>query len=107
MQRTSGNTPSTLPETRARLDGSRGLRRRHILSDLGLAREPPSQTKHAILKVAALEADNTLQEAALTVHHACIQTLAGTNAIKLIENHNGVAFVQQVQIVAQTVPMQP
>jgi hypothetical protein len=59
------------------------------------------------LKVAALEADNTLQEAALTVHHACIQTLAGTNAIKLIENHNGVAFVQQVQIVAQTVPMQP
>jgi hypothetical protein len=59
------------------------------------------------LKVAALEADNTLQEAALTVHHACIQTLAGTNAIKLIENHDGVAFVQQVQIVAQTVPMQP
>jgi hypothetical protein len=59
------------------------------------------------LKVAALEAANTLQEAALTVHHACIQTLAGTNAIKLIENHDGVAFVQQVQIVAQTVPMQP
>jgi hypothetical protein len=58
------------------------------------------------LKVAALETDNTLQEAALTVHHACIQTLAGSNTIKLIENHNGVAFVQQVQIVAQPISMQ-
>jgi enoyl-CoA hydratase/carnithine racemase len=58
------------------------------------------------LKVAALEDDDKLQEAALTVHHACIQTLAGTNAIKLFENHNGVAFVQQVQLVAQPMPVQ-
>lgn len=56
------------------------------------------------LKVAALETDDKLQEAALTVHHACIQTMAGTPAIKVIENHNGVAFVQQVQLVAQPMP---
>ena len=54
------------------------------------------------LKVTALEDDDTLQEATLTVHHACVQTLAGTNAIKMIENHDGVAFVQQIQLVAQS-----
>ncbi len=57
------------------------------------------------LKVAALEDDNMFQEAALSVHHACIQTLAGTNAIKVIENQDGVAFVQQIQLVAQPVQM--
>ena len=57
------------------------------------------------LKVTALEKDNKLQEAALTVHHACVQTLAGTNALKFIENQDGVAFVQQVQLVAQPVQM--
>jgi hypothetical protein len=50
------------------------------------------------LKVAALEDDSDLQEAVLTVHHACIQTLAGSGAIKIIENHKGVAFVQAVEL---------
>lgn len=45
------------------------------------------------LKVEALEDDQDLQEAVLTVHHACIQTMAETPAIKLIENHKGDAFV--------------
>jgi hypothetical protein len=45
------------------------------------------------LRVTALEADARLQDAVLSVHHACIQTLTATPAIKLIENQNGVAHV--------------
>lgn len=53
------------------------------------------------LNVTALEADDALQDAVLTVHHACIQTLAGTRSYKIIENHNGVAFIQSVELVMQ------
>jgi ATP-dependent protease ClpP protease subunit len=56
------------------------------------------------LKVVALEEDQKLQDAVLSVHHCCIQTLSATNAVKIIENHSGVAFVvaQQQQLV--TIP---
>jgi len=46
------------------------------------------------LKVLALESDPKLQEAALTVHHACILTLSATDVCKIIENHLGVAYIQ-------------
>jgi ClpP class serine protease len=46
------------------------------------------------LNIVAWEDDDALQEAVLTVHHACIQTLTATPAYKIIENHNGVAFIQ-------------
>jgi len=49
------------------------------------------------LKVTPLEEDDELQDAVLSVHHACIHTLSGTPAFKLIENHNGAAFIQLVQ----------
>jgi hypothetical protein len=48
------------------------------------------------LKVIALEDNDELQDAVLTVHHACIQTLSATPALKIIENHLGVAFIQQI-----------
>jgi len=54
------------------------------------------------LNVAMLEDDQRLQEAVLTVHHACVHTLGATPAFKLIENHDGIAFIQ----VAQTVIVQ-
>lgn len=49
------------------------------------------------LKVAMLEDNSRLQDAVLSVHHACIHTLAATAAFKLIENHKGVAFIQSAQ----------
>jgi membrane-bound ClpP family serine protease len=49
------------------------------------------------LKVSMLEDDQRLQDAVLTVHHACIHTLSSTPAFKLIENQKGVAFIQIVQ----------
>jgi hypothetical protein len=50
------------------------------------------------IKVSSLEDSQKLQEAVLSVHHACIHTLTNTPAIKIIENQNGVAFIQQVVV---------
>jgi ATP-dependent protease ClpP protease subunit len=54
------------------------------------------------LKVQDLENDQELQEKVLTVHHACIHTLSSTGAFKIIENQDGVAFIQVAkQVVVQ------
>lgn len=45
------------------------------------------------LKITMLEDNQELQDAVLTVHHAYTLTLGATNAIKIIENHNGSAFM--------------
>jgi hypothetical protein len=37
-----------------------------------------------------------LQDAVLSLHHSCILTLNSTRAYKIIENHLGKAFIQQV-----------
>jgi hypothetical protein len=44
-------------------------------------------------KLTALEDDEKLNDAVLSVHHACIQTLLATNTAKIIENHRGASFV--------------
>ncbi|OJY19358.1 hypothetical protein [Pandoraea sp. 64-18] len=49
------------------------------------------------LKIVDLESDNTLQDLVLTLHHSLTLTFSQTSAIKLIENHKGVAFVQRLQ----------
>lgn len=49
------------------------------------------------LKVESLENDPQIQDTVLSVHHACIHTLSGTNAVKIIENQNGNAFIQGLQ----------
>jgi ClpP class serine protease len=61
-----------------------------------------SKCKEIGLKIEMLEESQELQDAVLTVHHACIHTLSSTPAFKIIENHNGTAFIQTAQIV----PMQ-
>jgi ClpP class serine protease len=48
------------------------------------------------LTVTDLEVDQKLQDAVLSVHHAFIHTLGATRAYKIIENHDGKAFIQQV-----------
>jgi len=45
------------------------------------------------LKVIKLEDDPKLQDAVLSIHHACIHTLTATQAFKIIENQNGIAFI--------------
>ena len=55
------------------------------------------------LVVEQLEADQTLQDLVLTVHHCYMHTMMNTAAFKMIENQLGVALVkQQVQAVIQS-----
>jgi ATP-dependent protease ClpP protease subunit len=49
------------------------------------------------LKVALLEDDQDLQDLVLSVHHSCMHTLSATPAYKIIENQNGVAFIEVAQ----------
>lgn len=59
------------------------------------------------LKVTALEEDDELQDAVLTVHHLCEQTITQTGVMKLIENQDGVTFAQVLQLAIQAVPTAP
>lgn len=45
------------------------------------------------LKIQRMEDDDTLQDLVLTIHHAYMHTFSSTNAVKIIENHNGVASI--------------
>ncbi len=80
-----------------------------IVQDLGSHELTLSHDRHISMEraqglgieVTALEDHPELQEAVLTVHHACIQTITATPAIKLIENHHGRAFIQTVEVVSQ------
>jgi hypothetical protein len=47
------------------------------------------------LRVRMLEDDNEFQDLVLTVHHCFMQAIMNTAAFKMIENHEGVAFVRQ------------
>lgn len=49
------------------------------------------------LEIFKLEGDSKLQNAVLSVHHSYVHTLSATNAYKIIENHNGIAFIQSEQ----------
>ena len=51
------------------------------------------QCKALGLTIIDLEADPTFQDLVLTVHHAFMHTFGQTSAIKIIENHKGVATV--------------
>lgn len=95
----------------ARRPGPRA-RATRVLKDLASHAQTLTHARHigfheadAIgLNVSALEADDPLQDAVLTVHHLCIQTLADTATMKLIENQNAVSWAQALAI--QAVPIQ-
>lgn len=57
------------------------------------------------LKVEKLEDDQTLQDLVLSVHHSCIHTLSNTPSIKIIENQNGIAFIQIAQMMPISNPV--
>ena len=46
-----------------------------------------------------LEDDQEFQDLILSVFHATTHTFNGTNAVKIIENHTGKAFVKQQQTI--------
>ncbi len=85
-------------------DANRADKANTAVKELGTHALTKSHARHISLKraqdiglnVIPLEADHELQDRVLTVHHACIQTLSGTPAVKIVENHKGVAFIENV-----------
>ncbi len=47
------------------------------------------------LKILSLERNQDLQDAVLTTHHAFMHTFSNTTSVKLIENHFGVAYIEE------------
>ncbi len=47
------------------------------------------------LSILDMESDEELQDLILSVHHSFVHTFNMTNAIKIVENHNGKAFIEQ------------
>lgn len=85
-----------------------------VVKDLGDHALTKSHARHLSLKrcqaiglkVKALEDDQALQEAVLSVHHAFILTLSQTGAFKIIENHKGIAMISVAQQVVLQGAMQ-
>lgn len=48
------------------------------------------------VNVSSLESDPELQDAVLSVHHAYVLTLDGSEVYKVTENQNGIAFMQRI-----------
>lgn len=79
-----------------------------IVTELSDHAETKSHSRHISMEkareigivVEQLEKDNELQDAVLSLHHACALTLSSTGAVKIIENHDGTAYIQQVTIQA-------
>jgi len=72
----------------------------HALT-LSHARHLDAETcKSMGLNIIMMEDDDKLQDAILSLHHACMLTLSSTPAYKIIENHNGIAFIKIANPVA-------
>jgi len=80
----------------------------HIIKELGDHALTKSHARHLSaskckdigLNIEMLEDDTDIQEAVLSVHYACMQTLSDKPAFKIIENQNGVAFIRSARVVA-------
>ncbi len=75
---------------------------RHKSHGMGIGRDA-ARDKGVVIR--DLESDQGLQDAVLSVHHATMHTFQGT-AVKIIENHLGVAWVKMTQQVSIQLPFQ-
>lgn len=87
-------------------DPDRTAKAQRIVAELGDHQLTKSHARHISIdavrkleiRVRALERDQKLQDAVLSLHHAAVLTLQQSAAVKIIENQNGVAFIQSVQV---------
>lgn len=59
---------------------------------------PAERCQKIGLNIKMLEDDNDLQDIVLTVHHAYMHTFSNSAAIKIVENHLGVATMHHIQL---------
>ena len=69
---------------------------RHIMIDV---------CKKLKMNIIPLEDDNDLQDLVLTAHHTFMHTFSRSGAVKIIENHRGIAFIESEGHI-QMAPMQ-
>jgi hypothetical protein len=50
------------------------------------------------LNIEMIEGKQTLQDAVLSLHHACMLTTSQTGAFNIIENQKGAAFIHAAQV---------
>jgi hypothetical protein len=67
----------------------------------------PRFLKSLGMKIDLLEADQQLQDKVLTVYHAAMHTFSATPATKIIENHDGRAFIKLHQEIVVQAPQPP
>jgi len=53
------------------------------------------ECKEIGLNITDLEDNQDFQDAVLTTHHAFMHTFSSTLCVKIIENHNGIAYIEQ------------
>lgn len=53
------------------------------------------ECKEVGLNITDLEENQDFQDAVLTTHHAFMHTFSSTLSVKIIENHNGVAYIEE------------
>jgi len=78
----------------------------HALTKSHARHLSPERCKKIGLNISMLEDDIKLQDSVLSVHHACIHTFSSTGAIKIIENHKGVAMISVAQQMLVQGPIQ-
>lgn len=79
----------------------------NIITELGDHSVSKSHSRHLSinkckeigLKIVDMEDDHNFQDLILSIHHSCIHTFSSTQAVKIIENQNDIAFIQQVQAI--------
>ena len=56
-----------------------------------------TKAKELGLKIYNLEEDDAFQDAVLSIHHCYMHTFSNSSAVKIIENHKGIATVSIAQ----------
>lgn len=75
-----------------------------VLKEFGDHQEHKSHARHISterckeigLKILDMEADNDLQDLILTLHHAYMHTIDRSRVTKIVENHLGIAYIEQI-----------
>jgi ClpP class serine protease len=69
----------------------------HALTMAHDRRIPIEALKNIGVKVSVLEDNQDFQELVMAIHHTTMLTLEQTQAYKIIENHNGIAYIRQIR----------
>lgn len=71
----------------------------HTLTKMHARHISNEKCKEIGLNITDLEKDDKFQDLVLTVHHAFMHTFSKTNAVKVIENQNGIAYIESVPMI--------